>query len=169
MAKIYELRTRQTLPISLDEAWNFFSDPRNLQEITPKELNLVITNELYGDKMYPGQMITYRVKPLLGIPMNWATEITHVVEKKMFVDEQRTGPYSIWHHQHHFEQVPEGTLMTDIVHYQIPLGILGRMMHPILVRKKLKEIFDYRFQKVEQLFGKPNGPLQTAPKEMRAV
>lgn len=169
MAKVYELRTQQVLPISLEKAWDFFSDPKNLQEITPRELNLVITNQLFGSKMYPGQMITYRVKPLLGIPMNWCTEITHVAEGKFFVDEQRFGPYALWHHQHHFERVAEGTLMTDIVHYAIPLGILGRMMHPIIVRKKLKEIFDYRFQKVEQLFGKTAAFVNNASREMKAV
>lgn len=153
MPKVYELKKEQLLPISVDEAWAFFSDPRNLQHITPKDLNLVITNSLHGEKMYPGQMITYRVKPLLGIPMNWVTEITHVLDKELFVDEQRTGPYALWHHQHHFKPVDGGTLMTDIVHYAIPLGILGRMMHPIIVRKKLEEIFNYRTKVVEQMFG----------------
>lgn len=153
MPKVYELKKEQLLPISVDEAWAFFSDPRNLQHITPNDLNLVITNNLHGEKMYPGQMITYRVKPLLGIPMNWVTEITHVVDKELFVDEQRTGPYALWHHQHHFKPVDGGTLMTDIVHYAIPLGILGRMMHPIIVRKKLEEIFNYRTKVVDQMFG----------------
>ena len=157
------------MPISVDEAWGFFSDPRNLKVLTPAALNLVVTNKLHGEKMYPGQIITYRVKPLLGIPVNWVTEITHVVAGKLFVDEQRFGPYALWHHQHHFEPVAEGTLMTDIVHYAIPFGILGRALHPIIVRKKLNEIFDYRFQKVEALFGTAKASPNSASKEMWAV
>ena len=102
------------------------------------------------DKMYEGLMIEYTVKPLLGIPMNWITEIKTVKELEFFVDEQRKGPYKIWHHEHHFKEVDGGVEMTDIVSYELPLGILGRIMHPFLVQKKLEEIFDFRFKAVEQ-------------------
>ncbi len=102
--------------------------------------------------MYAGQLIEYRVSPLLGIPLYWMTEITHVVEGKYFIDEQRFGPYALWHHQHHFREVEGGVEMTDIVHYKIPLGILGALADRIFVRQKLKQIFDYRFQAVSQLF-----------------
>lgn len=105
-------------------------------------------------KMYEGLMIAYKVKPLLGIPLNWVTEIKYVHEEQFFVDEQRTGPYKMWHHEHHFKAVDGGVEMTDIVSYELPLGILGRIAHPILVKSKLEEIFNYRFQKVEELFGK---------------
>ena len=102
------------------------------------------------EKMYEGLMIEYTVKPLLGIPMNWVTEIKTVKDLKFFVDEQRVGPYKMWHHEHHFKEVEEGIEMTDIVSYDLPFGFLGRLMHPILVRKKLDEIFDYRFKAVEE-------------------
>jgi ligand-binding SRPBCC domain-containing protein len=108
------------------------------------------------EKMYAGLMIEYEVKPLLGIPMKWITEITHVDEMKFFVDEQRKGPYRIWHHEHHFKQVENGIEMTDIVSYEIPFGVLGKIAQPLIVKNKLNQIFDYRFQKVEELFGKPS-------------
>ncbi|MCG7858958.1 SRPBCC family protein, partial [Flavihumibacter sediminis] len=108
-----------------------------------------------GAKMYPGQIIEYTVKPLFGIPLYWMTEITHVEEGKYFVDEQRFGPYSLWHHQHHFREVPGGVEMTDIVHYKIPLWILGDIANALFVRKQLQGIFDYRFKKVNELF--PSG------------
>ena len=94
-------------------------------------------------------MIEYTVRPLLGIPMNWVTEIKTVKDLEFFVDEQRIGPYKIWHHEHHFKEVEGGVEMTDIVSYELPMGFLGRMMHPIIVKKKLEEIFDFRFKAVE--------------------
>jgi ligand-binding SRPBCC domain-containing protein len=85
--------------------------------------------------------------------MKWITEIKYVHDKQFFVDEQRKGPYKIWHHEHHFKEVEGGVEMTDIVSYEVPLGILGRIAHPIIVKKKLEEIFDYRFKRVDELFG----------------
>ena len=105
-----------------------------------------------AEKMYPGMMIEYRVRPLMNIPMKWITEITHVEEGKFFVDEQRKGPYTIWHHEHHFKAVEGGVEMTDIVSYELPLGVLGKMVHPIVVKKKLEEIFAFRFAAVEEIF-----------------
>jgi ligand-binding SRPBCC domain-containing protein len=122
--------------------------------MTPDYLNLKFTNELYGEEMYPGQVMTYRVKPLLGIPLFWMTEITHVQPGQFFVDEQRFGPYSLWHHQHHFREIPGGVEMTDLVHYKLPLGFLGEIAHGIFVRKQLESIFDFRYRKVESLFGR---------------
>jgi ligand-binding SRPBCC domain-containing protein len=104
--------------------------------------------------MYPGQIIEYIVKPVLGIPLYWMTEISHVEDKKYFVDEQRFGPYTMWHHQHHFKQVPEGIEMTDIVHYKLPLWFLGDIAHFLFVKKQLKGIFDHRFKVVEEMFNK---------------
>ena len=150
--KIYTLKKTQILPISLDEAWDFFSSPKNLKEITPPYMGFDITSDLGDGKMYPGQIITYRVTPLLGIPMRWVTEITHVVDKKYFVDEQRFGPYALWHHQHWFKSVDNGVEMVDIVNYGLPFDPFGRIAIG-LVRSKLEEIFDYRFEKVDQLFG----------------
>ena len=153
MSKVYQMVSVQCIPASLEEAWSFFSDPKNLLEITPPFLNLKVTNEVYGDSAYAGQIITYTVKPLLGIPMFWMTEITQVVPLKFFVDEQRKGPYKLWHHQHHFKAIEGGVEMRDIVHYRLPLGILGQLAHPIIVKQKLRDIFTFRFHKVNELFG----------------
>ncbi|HYH13740.1 MAG TPA: SRPBCC family protein [Flavisolibacter sp.] len=151
MSTVHLLKQVQLLPIPVEEAWNFFSQAQNLAVITPPQLNLKFTNEIFGDGIYAGQIITYKVKPLLGIPLFWMTEITHVEPLRFFVDEQRRGPYSLWHHQHHFKSITGGTEMTDIIHYQLPLGILGNMALPI-VKKQLQEIFNYRRQKIETLF-----------------
>ena len=103
--------------------------------------------------MYPGQVIEYKVHPILGIPLYWMTEITHVVQHKYFVDEQRFGPYELWHHQHHFKEVPGGVEMTDHVHYKLPFWFLGDIANVLFVKKQLKGIFDYRFKKVVEMFG----------------
>jgi len=153
MSKVYSLKTVQNIPISLDAAWDFFSSPANLKEITPSNLGFQIVSKYHGEKMYPGQIIEYIVKPILGIPLYWMTEITHVEDKKYFVDEQRFGPYTMWHHQHHFRAVDGGVEMTDIVHYKLPLWILGDFANTIMVKNQLKGIFDYRFEAVKQRFG----------------
>ena len=111
-------------------------------------------SKYHGDTMYAGQVIEYSVSPVLGIPLYWMTEITHVDDKKYFVDEQRFGPYNMWHHQHHFKTIDGGVEMTDIVHYKLPLWFLGDIANTLFVKKQLNGIFDYRFKKVEELFGK---------------
>lgn len=146
--------TQQKLPLSLKQAWDFFSSPANLKEITPDHLGFKTTSKYHGEKMYPGQIISYIIKPVLGIPLEWVTEITHVEDGKFFVDEQRFGPYAFWHHQHIFEEIEGGVKMTDIVHYKVPLGILGDIANFIFVKRQLKQIFDYRYAKLEQVFGK---------------
>lgn len=153
MSKVYSLYSRQSIPATLDEVWAFFSDANNLLAVTPPHLNLKVTNKVYGQGVYAGQVMTYNVKPLLGIPLGWMTEITHVVEKKYFVDEQRKGPYKLWHHQHHFNAIDGGVEMTDIVHYRLPFGPLGTLAHGLLVKKELQKIFTYRYQKIVSLFG----------------
>lgn len=150
---MHQLKSVMNLPISLEKAWDFFSSPKNLAVITPKELNLVPTSEL-PEEMYPGMFIEYTVRPLLGIPTKWVTEITHVVENKFFVDEQRHGPYAIWHHQHHFEPINGGVKMTDIIDYRLPLGPLGLIMQKLIVGKKVESIFAFRERKLNELFGK---------------
>lgn len=151
--KVYRLETVQKIPISLDAAWDFFSKPSNLKTITPDYMGFIIKTDVNGH-MYAGQIINYTVTPVLGIPMSWTTEITHVEDKKYFVDEQRFGPYAFWHHKHFFKAIDGGVEMIDIVDYAIPFGPLGWIANSILVKSKLKEIFDYRFKKVEELFGK---------------
>lgn len=152
MSKVYSIKTVQVLPISLEKAWDFFSSPANLAEITPKNLGFNIISKHHGEKMYAGQIIEYKVSPVLGIPLYWMTEITHVEQHKFFVDEQRFGPYSMWHHQHHFKEVPGGVEMTDIVHYKMPFRFLGDIANSIFVKKQLNDIFDYRFKAVEKIF-----------------
>lgn len=150
----FSLKTVQLIPVDIDTAWEFFSNPANLQAITPKNLGFKILSKHHGDKMYPGQIIEYKVSPVLGIPMYWMTEITHVKDKQFFVDEQRFGPYQLWHHQHHFKIVEGGVEMTDIVHYRNPLGFLGNIANTLFVKAQLKKIFEFRFKVVEDLFGK---------------
>lgn len=149
---MYQLKRTQFVKTDLQTCWDFFSSPRNLKKITPEYMGFDVLLEL-PEKMYEGLMIEYTVKPLFGIPMKWITEIKYVHDKQFFVDEQRKGPYKIWHHEHHFIEVEGGVEMTDIVSYEIPLGFLGKMVHPVLVKKKLEEIFDYRFKRVEEIFG----------------
>ncbi len=145
------LKQEQFLPISLEDAWAFFSTPKNLNEITPADLVFEVTSEL-PDKIYEGLIITYRIKPMLNIPVNWCTEITHVKELAYFVDEQRKGPYSIWHHEHHFQAVEGGVLMTDILHYDIGKSVFGWVAGKLFVHKKVREIFRYRLKALEKHF-----------------
>ena len=153
--KTYQLRLQQNLPISLNEAWDFFSSPLNLARITPPQMKFVVTSNYTADtKMYAGMIITYKVSPVLGIKLNWMTEITHVADHQYFVDEQRFGPYALWHHQHHFKEIPGGVEMTDILDYAIGYGFIGRISNTVLVGKEIKKIFDYRTKAVEEMFGK---------------
>lgn len=151
--KIYRFHKKQILPITVDQAWDFLSNPANLKTITPDYMSFDILSG--ADRpMYPGQIIQYIVTPILGIKTKWVTEITHVLDKKYFVDEQRFGPYSLWHHKHFINPIEGGVEIEDIIDYKIPLGWLGQLMHPILVKPKLEEIFSHRKQKLEELFGK---------------
>jgi ligand-binding SRPBCC domain-containing protein len=149
---IYSLEVTQFLKITLPEAWDFFSSPGNLSKITPVHMGFEITSGSPA-KMYTGQIITYKVSPFPGVKTNWVTEITHVSEGTFFVDEQRFGPYSMWHHEHHFEVQDNGVLMTDRVSYKLPLGFLGRIAHSFFVKSQLKQIFEYRQIFLEKVFG----------------
>jgi ligand-binding SRPBCC domain-containing protein len=153
MSKVYTINTVQNIPISLEEAWDFFSSPANLAKITPSHMGFNIISKHHGAKMYPGQIIEYTVSPILGIPLYWMTEITHVQEGKYFVDEQRFGPYIMWHHQHHFTAIEGGVRMEDIVHYKIPFSFLGDIAQTLFVKNQLKGIFDYRIQAVIDKWG----------------
>lgn len=150
--KIYTLHKKQELPISLEEAWNFLSNPNNLKTITPNYMGFHILSG--ADKpMYAGQIIQYIVTPIMGIKTKWVTEITHSKEMHYFVDEQRFGPYALWHHKHFIKEIDGGVEMEDIIDYKIPFGWLGQLVQPILVKPKLEEIFNYRREKLEELFG----------------
>lgn len=146
-----KLVQEQLLPISLEQAWNFFATPKNLNEVTPDDLVFEITSDV-PERMYEGLMITYKIKPLLNISINWCTEITHIKEQEYFVDEQRKGPYNIWHHEHHFKSVEEGTLMTDILHYDIGKSIFGWFAGKLFVDEQVKNIFSHRYKALEKYF-----------------
>lgn len=149
--KIYKLQTVQHIETDLDKCWEFFSSPENLQTLTPKNMGFEIT-DFDGKSMYQGQIIQYKVSPLLAIKLPWVTEITHVKENQFFIDEQRFGPYALWHHKHFFEPTENGVIMTDLVHYALPMGVLGRLMNSLIIENRLKEIFDYRFNKINEIF-----------------
>jgi ligand-binding SRPBCC domain-containing protein len=152
--KIYNLRKEQFLPISLQEAWAFFSSPKNLAKITPEHMNFKILYQSGGDKAYAGQIIRYRINVLPFIPVHWVTEITQVKEPFHFIDEQRFGPYALWHHQHHFQEANGGVVMTDEVNYAIPFGIMGRLAHWLFVAKEVNRIFEHRFRTLADFFSK---------------
>ena len=148
---IYTLKVVQDLKTNLGEAWAFFSNPKNLSKITPKEMGFNITSET-PEFMFEGQIISYKVSPILGIKLNWVTEITHVKDNLFFVDEQRFGPYTMWHHEHHFEEIEGMIRMTDKVSFKVPFGFFGRLLVPILVKPQLKKIFNYRFEILEKKY-----------------
>lgn len=152
---IHHLHSTQTVHASIERVWDFFSDPRNLGKITPPELDFTVLTAL-PERVHPGMMIEYRVRPLLGIPVRWLTEITHVEPGSYFVDEQRVGPYRLWHHEHRFRQIDGGRIeMTDRVTYVLPLSPLGDIIHPFIVKPQLAKIFAFRTAAVERMFPAP--------------
>jgi ligand-binding SRPBCC domain-containing protein len=152
--KVYTLKRRQFLPLTVNEAWDFFSTPKNLSRITPETMGFRILYSSGGDKMYTGQLIRYLVMVMPLVSVHWLTEITHVNEPWYFVDEQRFGPYALWHHQHHFKEVPGGIEMTDEVNYAIPFGLIGQLANRLFVERRVNAIFDYRFAVLEDFFAK---------------
>lgn len=150
----FQFHREQYIKAEIKAVWEFISSPDNLKRITPPYIGFDISTPNLPDEIYAGMIISYKVRPLLGVPVTWVTEITHVKPKEYFVDEQRIGPYSMWHHQHHIKPVPGGVLMTDIVSYQPPLGFLGRIANTLIIRKKLEEIFDFRTKAFNEVFQK---------------
>jgi len=161
--KIYALIRKQILPISLEEAWQFFSSPKSLARITPPTIGFEIL-DISGDgqQVYAGQIIRYKIKIFPGVCVNWMTEITHVNKPHYFIDDQRFGPYALWHHQHHFRSVAGGIEMTDELNYALPFGIIGRLAHWIFVGKKVNDIFDYRSEALKRLFSKNGETIKPA-------
>ena len=153
MSKVYTIKAVQKIPTDINTAWAFFSSPLNLRAITPASMHFKVTGKYSGSTMYPGQIIEYKLRPLLGIPVYWMTEITHVKENTYFADEQRFGPYALWHHQHHFKEIKGGVQMTDILNYAIPYGAIGRLANKILVAKEIQKIFTYREKAIKEMFG----------------
>lgn len=149
---LHSIHKKQLIKSNITQLWNFISDPSNLVIITPPEMNFKVLSELKDKKMHPGQIIEYQVSPLLGLKMHWVTEITHVKTEAYFVDEQRFGPYSFWHHQHSLKETPQGIEMVDDIHYKIPMGPFGRLVNKLFISKKLERIFEYRKKKLDELF-----------------
>ncbi len=148
---VWQLRSLTLIDRPVEVLWPFFSDPRNLEKITPASMRFRILTPM-PHKSYQGLMISYRVSPMPWFRTSWLTEITAVEEGRYFVDEQRKGPYAMWHHEHHFETVEGGTLCTDIVTYRVPFGIIGHLAHHLFIRKQLMKIFSYREKVLQQLF-----------------
>ena len=149
---VYQLEKEQLITADISEVWDFISSPENLKYITPPSLGFEILNKNIPEKMYPGMIISYKVSPMLGIKLKWVTEITHVKENEYFVDEQRIGPYSMWHHQHKISPVKDGVLMTDIITYKPPLGFCGAFLNRLFIKKQLDEIFSFRKSAIERRF-----------------
>jgi ligand-binding SRPBCC domain-containing protein len=146
------IEKKQVIPASVNEAWDFFSDPRNLSKITPPSMGFKILNKDLPEKIYPGMVIRYRVKPLLGIPVTWVTKILDVKEPDFFTDSQLSGPYSFWHHKHTFKPVQGGVEITDVVNYKVPLGFLGKIAERLFVNRKVAEIFTFRESVLNKYF-----------------
>lgn len=151
---IFQIYQEQKVPATVDEVWDFISSPKNLKKITPTYMGFEIISQNTVEKMYPGMIIAYKVSPILGLKMTWVTEITQVKENEYFVDEQRIGPYKMWHHEHKLTPIDGGVLMTDSVSYVLPFGILGKIAHRLFIKKQLNSIFVFRDQAVNQIFGK---------------
>jgi len=150
--KIFKLKYSQKLPINLNEAWDFLSSPNNLELITPKSMDFNII-DWDKKKAYPGQIIQYTVKPILGIKINWVTEITQVRDKEFFVDEQRFGPYTFWHHKHFIKEIEGGVIMEDVIHYKPPFGFVGVLLNFLFINSKLNRIFKNRELELIKTFG----------------
>lgn len=148
----FQFKSEQKINATMNEVWQFIASPKNLKEITPPYMGFEVVTKDLSEKMYPGMIIGYKVSPLAGIKLNWLTEITHVVDGFYFVDEQRIGPYAIWHHQHKIEPFENGVLMTDIVTYKPPFGFIGTLLNSLIIKNKLAEIFDFRTKKIDELF-----------------
>ena len=151
---IYQLEKKQKLPGTIENVWNFISSPHNLKKISPSYMGFEIISNNLPEKMYPGMIISYKISPFLGIKLTWVTEITHVKEMEFFVDEQRIGPYSIWHHQHKIEPIENGVLMSDIVTYKPPFGIVRLVSNQLFIKTQLERIFNFRETALENIFGK---------------
>lgn len=149
---MYYRKYSQILPISIEACWEFFSSPSNLKMIIPKHLQFELTTQ-QPNHIYEGQIITYTLKPLWNLRIEWVTEITHVQKYLYFIDEQRLGPYKFWHHEHWFQPVAQGVEITDMIYYQMPFGVLGNILHELKVKKDLDDIFAFRTTTLEKMFG----------------
>lgn len=148
----YQLKREQQIKSDVDTVWTFFSSPYNLSVITPEFMNFQVLNNLADEPVYNGMIIDYTVSPMWRIPLRWKTKILGVNFQKSFTDIQLKGPYKIWKHRHEFIPNKNGVLIVDTIHYELPFGVIGELAHRILVKKRLNEIFAYRYKKVEEIF-----------------
>ena len=155
---MYQIRKTLNIPIEIQKAWDFFSKPDNLKLITPDYMNFNIISRSDAGEMYPGMIISYLVSPLFHISVKWTTEITQVKEFNYFIDNQIKGPYKIWHHEHHFKKIEGGIEMRDILFYDVPYGFFGNLLHKLVIKSKVEEIFRFREQKIKELFGSIDSP-----------
>ena len=151
--KLTQLHFEQKINTDLNTLWEFISSPKNLSKITPKYMDFNIKSKI-PNKMYEGLIISYTVKPILGIKLNWVTEITHIKDKNYFVDEQRSGPYKMWHHEHILEETNDGIIMKDIISYIPPYGVIGLILNKLFIKKQVREIFQYRTKVLDKIFKK---------------
>jgi ligand-binding SRPBCC domain-containing protein len=168
--KVKRKEWQQFIPRSLEEVWQFFSRPENLNEVTPGEMSFEILSPITGVPMYEGMIIQYKISPFLGIKMDWVTEITHIREGEYFIDEQRFGPYALWHHQHHFQEQDGGVMMTDLLHYKVPYWIVGDIADAVFVDRQIERIFSFRKTAIEDYFGFSSAksqPTSSAPAGIR--
>ena len=149
---IHQIRKEQFLNAKIEDVWDFVTSPYNLKKITPEYMNFVIKSKNMNQKIYPGMIIFYKVLPILKIPTTWVTEIKYVKKNQFFVDEQRLGPYQIWHHEHLFREEKNGVVMIDIISYKLPFGIIGRCINYLFIKNKLNSIFNYRYEKMNEIF-----------------
>lgn len=149
--KIYTLSNSQKLPITIEEAWDFLSDPTQLETITSSDMEFKTVTPL-PEKMYEGMLMHYQIAPLAGIRLNWVTQITHIEKGVRFIDEQRLGPFRFWHHEHRLIEMDDGIVMQDIVHYVMPFSFIGRIAHWTSIRKLLESLFKFRTEQIETYF-----------------
>ncbi len=149
---VHVFKTTQLIPTSLEQAWEFFSSPKNLAFITPAQLKFRIISTLTSEKVFTGQLIAYNVSPLWNIRVKWISEIKEVRAPVYFIDEQRKGPYKMWRHQHFLTEVVGGIEMADEIHYKIGYEPFGDLINNAIVRKRIERIFRYRRKKIEQIF-----------------
>ncbi len=150
---MHKLEKVQRIPVDIETAWDFFSSPNNLSKITPKKMNFRIISDLKDGKMFPGMFIVYKVSPVFGVPITWVTEITQISEKNYFIDEQRIGPYKLWHHEHHFKEIEGGIEMSDLLYYSLPFGFIGKIINFLFVKRQVTGIFNYRENILREIFG----------------
>ena len=155
---IHSVKMVQKIPFTIEQAWAFYTNPQDLLTITPSSMKFSVIAEHHAERLYIDQVFEYKVSPIFGIPLNWVSEIKEVNAPVYFMDEQRKGPYKFWQHQHYFKAIEGGVEVTDIIYYKNPLGILGTLANILFIKKKLRKIFEYRFKRIEELFGKwPGG------------